>query len=66
MFVLVFVPLYQSYSFPWAFRLNWYRKAQVSFWSLMAKSTALKSLVSTSFLFLYPLIDDLVLLPLLD
>ena len=46
--------------------LNWDRKAWASFWSLVARRKALKSLDRVSFLLMYPSLGGLVLPLLLD
>ena len=58
--------LYRSYFFPWAFRLNWYRKAWTSLWYLIAKIPVLKSLVRFILVLLFLYLDDLVLPPSID
>ena len=58
---VVYAPLYWTYSFPWSSRLKLEMEPWTSFWDLMVRRTALKSLVK--FVLLLP---NLVLPPFLD
>ena len=51
-FMVVYVTLYWSYSFPWEFRLIWDRTARAQLCPLMAISPALNYLVRVRFLFM--------------
>ena len=55
-----------AYLLPRSFMLNWYSKYWKSFWSLMARISALNSLVRLIFVLLSPLLYDLVIPPPLD
>ena len=62
--VEVSAPMYQSYLFHWASRLNWYTKAWTSFWSLTTRRSYLKYLVKIRLLLILvmtPSLGDLVL-----
>ena len=57
--LVVSLPLYWAYLFPWTHMLNWYRKDCKFLWSLMVTRTALKSLERFIF-FLYPSLGGLI------